>query len=378
MSGFEPMSGHYRYTLELFRPDGSSVGQVALDRALAVDWTPAEEWVRFLALCRDGSAAGASGEASTAIEPVWHTTLGQPYVEAFRVRFAGVAGESSEQFGTSYLKREAELATAYFVSKDAVAKGDRVVYVAAAYPCQPPPDLTEGLELSAEDVSGPPVLGEGRLEQFPHGPVRGPAEAGDMAVLMPERVLDEAATLARGADERETGGVLVGRLWRDSGARQVIAEVTAQVPARHTEATASRLTFTHDTWTDVRAAIALRRRDEVMLGWWHSHPVRVWCRECSPEKQAVCPLAEGFFSEHDRALHRTMFPSAYSLGLLVNDLTSGPTFSLFGWRRGLIAPRGFAVLGATRNVAVSGSVQAMTECGKSVGRHEEDVQYRTA
>ena len=33
----------------------------------------------------------------------------------------------------------------------------------------------------------------------------------------------------------------------------------------------------------VRAVLELRRRQEIHLGWWHSHPVRHWCEEPSAE-----------------------------------------------------------------------------------------------
>lgn len=370
----------YRFTLELFRQDGTSVGQVALDGPLAVDWAPAEEWVRFLAIRRDGrSPAGVARESTPPVEPVWHAKLGQPYVQAFRVS-AGVGGRvTSEHIDTAYLRGLAERAAAHFVAEKAIAQGDRVVFVAAAYPRQSPRARVEGLQLSAEDVSEAPPLREGRLTEFTQGrPALGPSEDGDFPVFVSSRILDEAAALARRAGDCETGGVLVGRLWRDPAAREVFAEVTAQVPARHTAATAARLTFTHETWTDVRAAIALRRSDELMLGWWHSHPVRVWCRECPPEKQAACSLARGFFSEHDRALHRTMFPAAYGVGLLVNDLQEGATFSLFGWRRGLLAPRGFSLLGPTGHAVVTGDARALTECDDTSARRHDDARYRTA
>ena len=86
-----------------------------------------------------------------------------------------------------------------------------------------------------------------------------------------------------------------------------------------------------------------------MLGWWHSHPVREWCKDCTRERQQTCALAAGFLSAHDRALHRHVFPRAYSLALVVNDVAcGGPTFSLFGWRDGLLEPRGFLLVGTAR------------------------------
>ena len=56
-------------------------------------------------------------------------------------------------------------------------------------------------------------------------------------------------------------------------------------------------------------------------------------------------MASGFFSAQDRALHRAVFPRAYAVALVVNQIAEQEqTFSLFGWRQGLIQARGFHVL----------------------------------
>ena len=374
------MNETYRYTLELFRPDGTAVGQVALDEPLAIDWVPAEEWVRFQAIRRSGASGGGRGEIATpSVEPIWHTKLREPYLAGFRVSVSTGDTVTASEFGTDYFRSLVERATVHFVAKGALTEGERVVYVAAAFPRAAQRVAAQHAGVTAHDVSVPLRLRDSRLDEFARGcPAVGAASADDMPVLVPQQVLDEAASLARGAGECETGGILIGHLHRDAASRDVFAEITAQIPARHTAATSSRLTFTAETWTDVRAAIALRRSDEAMLGWWHSHPVRVWCRNCSTEKQAVCPLAAGFFSEQDRALHRAVFPAAYSVGLLVNDVSWGPTFSLFGWQRGVLAPRGFLLTGATGGAIVSGDeATGLVPCGEG-DRSHDDAQYTTA
>ena len=100
----------------------------------------------------------------------------------------------------------------------------------------------------------------------------GVVDADDMPVFIPQRVLDEAAALTRAADGRETGGVLIGRLHRDAALPEIFAEVTAQIPAEHTQGTAAKLTFTAETWSAASAAIRLRSQGEVYLGYWHSPP----------------------------------------------------------------------------------------------------------
>jgi proteasome lid subunit RPN8/RPN11 len=166
-------------------------------------------------------------------------------------------------------------------------------------------------------------------------------------VFLPRRVLDEAVASARRAGDVETGGVLVGRLRRDGASAPpgLFVEITAQVPAPHTRAESTRLTFTAETWAAVQAAITLRRRGEVMLGWWHSHPDFCRLRHCPEERRAACPGAAPFFSPEDVHLHATCFPSAYQVALLVSDSTpDGMTWSLFGWAQGMVTARGFHVV----------------------------------
>jgi hypothetical protein len=107
-----------------------------------------------------------------------------------------------------------------------------------------------------------------------------------------------------------------------------------------------KLTFTSDTWTDVRRAVELRDKGEMVLGWFHSHPQLAWCRErgCSLEQQRRCLAADGFLSVDDMALHRTMFPRAFTLALVLTHSVKGIVPRLFGWRAGMLEPRGFRVL----------------------------------
>ena len=58
-------------------------------------------------------------------------------------------------------------------------------------------------------------------------------------------------------------------------------------------------------------------------------------------------MAGDFLSEPDRVLHRTVFPRGYSVALVVNLITAAEhTYSLFGWREGLLQTRGFHRLSA--------------------------------
>jgi hypothetical protein len=331
----------YRYALLLFRRDGSALGSASV----TVDWEPAAEWTRFYNARRGGIPLCGEGIAS--IEPLWDRTEGEPYMRGFRVAYASGGQKVTSDFPSGYFSELAAKASAEFVKRGKLEAGDTYLFQAVAFAKNGNGKPAEGPAL--EVVEEKPYLEfvESRLDDFQRRSLpAGVVDADDMPVFIPQRVLDEAAALTRGVEGRETGGVLIGRLHRDAGLPEIFAEVSAQIPAEHTRGTVTKLTFTAETWSAASAAIRLRNQGEVYLGYWHSHPVREWCRnkECTLEKQKNCRLAKNFFSEDDVTVMRAAFPRGHSVGLVANDTAFGLSFSLFGWREGKIQSRGFSIL----------------------------------
>ena len=337
------MRDDYRYVLALFRANGEAVGQVAL----TPDWEPAVECTRLAGLRSFGIWAIDSG-SERSVEPLWHAELGEPHVARFRVHLSAAADhEWFEDFpAIRYFADAAREAAARLIESGTLTKGETFRYRPAAFRRPANGAAASSLSFDVADAPTPLSLRPTSLARFlESSAVCGPVNPGDFEVLIPQWAVDEAAALTREAGPRETGGVLIGHLHQDPITREIFAEVTAQVPARHTQGDSVKLTFTSDTWTDVRSAIALRRREEIMLGWWHSHPAIEWCKHCPPESQRVCRLAKGFVSADDRALHRAMLPRAFSVALVMTNALTGVTATLFGWRAGLLEPRGFRLLG---------------------------------
>ena len=334
----------YRYVLELFRTSGESLGQVAL----TPDWEPAVECARYAGLRSFGAWAIQSG-AEQSVEPVWDEKLGEPYVGAFRVHLAASgAYEWFEDFpATRYFGESARKAAAQMVESGTLSEGDRVAYRLAAFARPGHETAPPSFHFDAADRPPPLALRQTSIAGFlaSSAPCAG-RDDRDAEVLVPQWAVDEATALTREAAARETGGILIGHLHRDPVTLEIFVEVTAQIPARHTQGDSVKLTFTSDTWTDVRNTIGLRRHDEIMVGWWHSHPAIEWCKACSPESQRVCHLAAGFLSAEDKALHRAMFPRAFSVALVMTHALTGVSARLFGWRLGLLEPRGFRLLGS--------------------------------
>lgn len=103
--------------------------------------------------------------------------------------------------------------------------------------------------------------------------------------------------------EREVGGILVGRL---TDGEAVIEEV---LPALAATSGSANVTFTHDVWETVHAALDRDFPEQRIVGWYHSHP-----------RFGV------FMSEYDVFAHKSFF-SAPALVAVVVDPHAGEA----GW-----------------------------------------------
>ncbi len=343
----------YQYTLQLFKKEGEQdhLGTFAVKP----DWEPALEWARFAAIRKDPPIPLLLGEGPGTIEPVWHRSVGAPYLEGFKAVVGG-EGRPETMLGIplAYVASLARAASARLLEAGTLQAGESYQYVVCAY-------AGEGnAAAAAEETRKIAITSVGQLvdakEVAMDGLVAGSRPWGEidddqMPVFVPQRVIEEAVQAMTAAGDKETGGILIGHLHLDRGGRGLFLEVTAQIPAQHAEHELTRLTFTPETWTAADAAIALRGRGELYAGWWHTHPSRHWCDQCPSEKRERCKTAGqpsgDFFSAHDVALHHAVFPRAYSVALVFSDgCEEGghPLWRLFGWRYGMLMPRGFHIL----------------------------------
>jgi proteasome lid subunit RPN8/RPN11 len=247
----------------------------------------------------------------------------------------------SVDVGVPYFGEAASALQTRLVTDGALTTNQRIEFRASALPRKDAPpdpishftsvDLEQPLP-STESVVAPPIE---------HGALHGNAHPDDAEAIIAAPVLSDAAALTKEAGPQETGGILIGRLHRDATRGDVLIDVTAHVPARHTVGDAVKLTFTADTWTDARSTLSLRGEDEMMLGWWHSHPAFHWCSDCPIDRRRACRFAQGFLSTEDKALHRAMFPRAFTLALVMTHTSEAITPTLFGWRRGVLERRAF-------------------------------------
>jgi proteasome lid subunit RPN8/RPN11 len=327
----------YRFALDYSAPDGRHLGALSVEP----DWQPALSWA-YLAGMREGLLPAVVAPVGGCVVPVWDEQLGPPFCRSLRAIVRGPEGEpvSSAEIPNEYLHDLAEQRAEVWLHRGELRPADAFTYRVCAYPTAP-----DAREAQAALAAGPRL----RIDVQPlavtdshqhaflgRSELLGEASALDFPVFVRREVVDGAIEAARNAGGVETGGVLLGRLHRDTSKPEMFLEIAAQIPAGLTGASATQFSFTPEIWAAADAALALRGRDdELIAGWYHSHPN--WCAQCPKERWERCPAARPFFSAED--------PQAFQVALLISDLpAAGLTPTLFGSRAGRLVARGFHVL----------------------------------
>lgn len=346
-----PTEGSFRYVIDYYKYDGKHLGPISIEP----DFGNARDWAYFAGM-RSGRLPAVMSAATGLVSPIWCKERKAPYCSGVRVETKTIAGDEtvSCEIPKTYFESLAEHGSSKWVENGELEPGEPYRYHVCAYPVvlesQEPGarehEAADSSHFQVEAVPDPIPLVESPIASFRARTTAAGVEwAGDspsdVPIFFAQTVIDEACSLATEAGKSETGGVLVGRLHRDPCEPEIFVEVVAQIPAQYAEATGTSFSFTPETWAAADAAIALRGRNELILGWWHSHP-RFCNPECPEERRRACLFAKPFFSAEDIHLHRVCFSQPYQVALLISDLPdSGATPAVFGWRAGMVSARGY-------------------------------------
>ncbi len=348
----------FRYAFDYTTKSGEPIGSIPFDP----DWLPAREWASWEAV-RQGLAPTPGGPEAFHIVPVWDELAGPPVMSAACVEDS--SGVAVELDLLAYFRSAARERSADLVDRGWIQTGTPYLYRVCAYAREPDSapqkSQPEGLAFDVEEAPQPLLVDERSLDAFVSASRAIAAQQeNEMPVFIPRRVMAEASAQARAAGGVETGGILLGNLHRSrdfprnvpSKESEVFLEVTAMIPATNTMAESQRLTFTPETWAAAGNAVELRKSDEIQVGWFHFHPR--FCSKCPAEAQQVCAWGRPFFSGEDVHMHRTIFPRAFHIALLLSDLGDAELdASLFGWNRGVVTNRGFQILEAQPEPSVA-------------------------
>ncbi len=138
-------------------------------------------------------------------------------------------------------------------------------------------------------------------------------------IMIEDGVVAAAAEHGQQDTSREQGGVLLGTI--ATGQQRTVVCVEAAVPAPHTKASRSQVTFTHDSWNDIYRVIDSQYPDKQIVGWYHTHP------------------GFGIFlSEYDLFIHRNFFNAPWQIAYVIDPVSQES--GCFCWQGSDITPAG--------------------------------------
>lgn len=127
-----------------------------------------------------------------------------------------------------------------------------------------------------------------------------------------------------GSRRQESGGILIGDVYRVPSSERLFVEVEDFIAARDAEADAVSLRFTHRTWQELHTRRQHRFGDtKRVVGWYHTHPP-VPMRIEGADVHSI-----QFFSREDHAMHAQVFTRPWQVALVMDAESSEMTF--FRW-----------------------------------------------
>lgn len=98
----------------------------------------------------------------------------------------------------------------------------------------------------------------------------GEADVNDVKIYIKQDVYKEIEKFSKIDTTRERGGILIGDYAEINNKKNVI--ISAFIEAKYTDASASTLTFTHESWNYIHSEQEKLYPDKKILGWQHTHP----------------------------------------------------------------------------------------------------------
>ena len=143
----------------------------------------------------------------------------------------------------------------------------------------------------------------------------GELERDDLRVYIKQDVYKALEDYARVDISNERGTMLIGDYREDNGVISVI--ISDYIEGRYAEASASTLTFTHETWDYVHKTREEKFPKKKIVGWQHTHP------------------SYGIFlSNYDLFIHENFFDLPFQTAYVIDPIQNKRGF--FRWKSGRI------------------------------------------
>ncbi|OQB15783.1 MAG: Mov34/MPN/PAD-1 family protein [Firmicutes bacterium ADurb.Bin193] len=98
----------------------------------------------------------------------------------------------------------------------------------------------------------------------------GAVNIDDVKIYIKQDVYLKIEKFSKEDTSRERGGILIGDYFENNKKKNII--ISAFIEAKYTDASASTLTFTHETWDYIHSEQKKLYPDKKIIGWQHTHP----------------------------------------------------------------------------------------------------------
>ena len=152
-------------------------------------------------------------------------------------------------------------------------------------------------------------------------PNGGTAQTGErIDIVVTEEVLLATAHHVAQDMVRESGGFLLGNQYVCPNTNRQYIVVDQCMKADYTEGTQVSLTFTTDSWAQLKDRLDGKYRGKTLVGWYHSHP-----------NMGI------FLSNYDLDIHKNRFANEWDVALVLDPVKHEGGF--FAWVNGNVNPR---------------------------------------
>ena len=143
----------------------------------------------------------------------------------------------------------------------------------------------------------------------------GEIESDDVKVYIKQDVYKALEKLAASDTTKELGSIILGEYCQELGKTHVI--ISQYIEAKYTDASASTLTFTHETWDYVHSEHEKRYPEKKIIGWQHTHP-----------NYGI------FLSNYDMFIQENFFNLPFQVAYVIDPIQNLRGF--FQWKNGRI------------------------------------------
>ena len=143
----------------------------------------------------------------------------------------------------------------------------------------------------------------------------GKIEPDDVKIYIKQNVYKELEKFASSDTSKELGSILIGDYCEQMGKTYVV--ISDFIEAKYTDASASTLTFTHETWDYVHKQHDILYPNKKIVGWQHTHP-----------NYGI------FLSNYDLFIQENFFNLPFQIAYVIDPIQNIRGF--FQWKNGKI------------------------------------------